>query len=517
MMNVIKFADLELLSSDAIREIEQKHTIDYPHINLMKKAGKATANLARQLINSSSHPILVLAGPGNNGGDACGAAADLAKNGYKVIVVLCADTDNYSPQGKKQFEKALARKVIFKNADDIKIILKVQYSLVIDGLFGIGLTRPISGSIKELIHCVNDYSRRMQVRILSIDVPSGLNPDTGIVISNDNEEGIAICAHTTITFLANKPGLYTADGKDFAGNIVACDLDTPTANRPAPLALLNHAPSFKFCLAPRKQNSNKGSFGNVVVIGGAKGMIGAGVLAARSALFAGAGKVILWLLDQSISYDPHHPEIMYMDQADTELDKAIVVIGPGIGNSERAKHILNMALLSDATLVIDADALNLIAEDKDLQTNLISRTSASVLTPHPLEAARLLNQTTRQIQSDRLIAASTLAKKFNSVVILKGSGSIICNQVGDLRINKTGNPGLATGGTGDVLAGLCGSLIAQGLSTFDCAQLATWAHGAAADELVKHGIGPIGLNASELPEAIRHCLNTFVASQNTPD
>jgi len=514
-MNIIRFTDLKLFNSQAIRDLEAKIDCEVPNANLMKKAGKATAILARQLIKNAPHSVLILAGPGNNGGDACAAAADLAKNGYHVTVILCADPAFYSLDGKENFKKALSRKVTFRNCDALPILLKLNYSLVIDGLFGIGLTRPISGTYKEVVTLINEYASIKQVKVLSIDVPSGLNADTGSIVSSQTEEGIAIHADTTLTLLGNKPGLHTSDGNDYAGKVIFSDLDVQPKQLPATSALLNHAPAFTFKLAPRKQNSHKGSYGDVIVIGGEKGMLGAGILAARSALYAGAGKVHLYLINYAISYDVQHPEIMCKDAADMMINKEVVVIGPGMGDSALAKGLVANALLSDTQLVIDADALNLIAANSDLQEKLASRTAMSILTPHPLEAARLLQKTSKEIQSDRCSAALSLANKFNCVVILKGSGSIICNQHGDLRINTTGNPGLATGGTGDVLSGLCGSLLAQGLNAFESAQLATWSHGAAADQLVAKGIGPIGINASELPVAIRRCLNVFTTNQDS--
>jgi len=509
----MKLADLTLFNSQAIRDIEARVAVEHPGKNLMKKAGRATAILAKQLIKKNSHPILMIAGPGNNGGDACATAADLAKEGFQVIVILCADTDKYTENSKKFFEKALSRKVIFKSCDTLKSLLKQEFSLIIDGMFGIGLTRPINGINKEVIITINQYAKIRQVPILSIDIPSGLHPDTGTIIATEAEEGACIEATCTLTFLGNKPGLYTADGKDYAGQVLISDLDVDATQRPDSNIILNDPTAFTFQLPRRKQNSHKGDFGQVLVIGGAKGMVGASILAGRTALYAGAGKTTLGFLSPTVSYDPLHPEIMCHDLADIKLGSEVIVIGPGLGKTDAARHSLTRMLQSDSRLVIDADALNLISADQELQEYLKIRNAQSILTPHPLEAARLLQQTTKDIQSDRLSSALSLAEQFKCTIILKGTGSIICNQLCDLRINTTGNAGLATGGTGDVLAGLCGALMAQGLTSFDAAQLATWLHGAAADYLSKNGTGPIGMNPSELPEAIRHCLNVFAASQ----
>lgn len=512
-MNTITSSDLNLLHIQTIRHLEANTMSEIPHVNLIKKAGKATANLAKQLIKKKSLPTLILAGPGNNGGDACATAAELAKDGYNVIVILCADPEKYSADGKKAFDKALSRKVIVKNSDALDELLKLDFNLIIDGLFGIGLKRAISGVYKNMISGINRLAHLKQIFILSIDVPSGLNADTGTVLTDDDDIAVAVRADATITFIANKPGLHTADGKDYAGEVIVNDLGIQLPANEESKLLLNHSSSFNFQLGERKQNSHKGSFGEVIVIGGDKGMLGASVLAARTALYSGAGKVNLSLLHPAIDYDVLHPEIMCKEALDLEINKEIVVIGPGMGHSDFAKTVLRKALSSRAALVIDADALNLIAVDQELQALLSNRTAPSIMTPHPLEAARLLKITANQVQQDRCEAALRIAKKFQCIAVLKGSGTIVARHDGQLRINTTGNPGLATGGSGDVLSGLCGALLAQGLNSFDTARLGVWIHGAAADTLVDAGIGPIGMNASELPEAIRHCLNAFVENQ----
>ncbi|MFZ6753152.1 NAD(P)H-hydrate dehydratase [Undibacterium sp. Dicai25W] len=512
-MNTITLADLHLLNIKTIRDLEANTINEIPHANLIKKAGKATANLAKQLIKKKALPALILAGPGNNGGDACATAAELAKDGYSVIVILCADPEKYSADGKKAFDKALSRKVIVKNSDALDDLLKLDFSIIIDGLFGIGLKRAISGIYEKAINGANQLAHKKQIFILSIDVPSGLNADTGTLVTDDADKNVAVKADATITFIANKPGLHTADGKDYAGEVIVNDLGIQSPVTEESKLLLNHASRFNFQLPERKQNSHKGSYGEVIVIGGDKGMLGASVLAARTALYSGAGKVNVSLLHPAIDYDTLHPEIMYKDAQHLQMKEEIVVIGPGMGHSDIAKTILSKALSSEISLVIDADALNLIAANKELNDLLMGRTASSILTPHPLEAARLLHISAKEVQQDRCKAALLLANKFKCVVVLKGSGTIITDPEGRLRINTTGNPGLATGGSGDVLAGLCGALLAQGLNSFETAQLAVWLHGAAADTLVEAGVGPIGMIASELPEAIRHCLNAFVDNQ----
>jgi hydroxyethylthiazole kinase-like uncharacterized protein yjeF len=347
----------------------------------------------------------------------------------------------------------------------------------------------------------------MTCPVLALDVPSGLDADTGAVIGPG---GIAVTATHTITFLGNKPGLHTGDGCDHAGR-VHVDLLELGVTTPAQ-ARLNGPALFGARLAPRRRNSHKGSFGDVAVLGGAHGMTGAALLAARAALHAGAGRVFAALLDSRMGIDPVQPEIMLRDAAGFAFEGRTVVAGPGLGDASEAIHLLGKAIDATAPLLLDADGLNLVAASPALQARIAARTAATVLTPHPLEAARLLGVTTPIVQADRLENARELAQRLNAVVVLKGAGSIIARPDGELAINTSGNPGLATGGSGDVLAGLCGALLAQGWPAWEAALGAVWLHGAAADRLVADGVGPIGLTAGELPRAIRGELNALVAS-----
>ncbi|HEY1042281.1 MAG TPA: NAD(P)H-hydrate dehydratase, partial [Telluria sp.] len=231
------------------------------------------------------------------------------------------------------------------------------------------------------------------------------------------------------------------------------------------------------------------------------------LLAARAALFCGAGRVFALFLDEGPALDAGQPELMCRSAAGFDYGCAVTVAGPGLGTSPEAVQVLLRALDSAHGLVLDADALNLLATSSDLQQRLGARGN-TILTPHPLEAARMLGMTSAIVQADRMAAAHELAKRFNATVILKGAGSVIAHGEA-IVINGTGNPGLATAGSGDVLAGLCGSLLAQGWPAWEAALGATWIHGRAADELVARGEGPIGLTAGELPRAARAMLNTL--------
>ena len=497
-----------------IRQIEAAVKETLAPGSLMQAAGSAAAEFAKRIIRAPNEKILVLAGPGDNGGDVLETAHLLSGAGLQVTAILCDASHPYSVDAQHSLQRAQVSGIQFINIDHFLNTDKERYGLIIDGIFGIGLTRAITGQIAALIQHVNQLSQKYHVPVLALDVPSGLNADTGQITG---ESGIVIQASHTITFIANKPGLHTAAGKDYSGHVELADLNIASNFRPAPSAFLSHPSMFSRLLGLRLNDSHKGSYGDVLIIGGADGMAGAALLAARSAIHCGAGRVYVGFIGTPPMLDSAFPELMCRHAKELEFGTSVVVIGPGLGASDGAAQILSKALVEAKTLVIDADALNLIAKETSLQKLLTARHEkglSTILTPHPLEAARLSGVGTKEIQSDRLNSAQNLANKFKSSVILKGAGTVIATFNGTSYINTTGNPALATAGTGDVLAGVCGALLAQHVSTNEAASFAVWLHGMAADQLVDQGAGQIGLTASELIPAIRSCLNKFVTDSN---
>lgn len=240
-------------------------------------------------------------------------------------------------------------------------------------------------------------------------------------------------------------------------------------------------------------------------------MTGGAILAARAAIHAGAGRVYAALLDCSTAYDNQHPELMLRPAAEFAFKDMVIVAGPGMAKSDESRDLLSRALAASGAVVLDADALNMISADPALQAQVVQHQGGAVITPHPLEAARLLQCETAQIQSNRIEAARELARRFGCIALLKGSGTVIAAPHGAAMINPTGNPALATAGTGDVLSGLCGALLGQGYNPWQAAVAAAWLHGAAADRLVKEGTGPIGVTASELIVPVRALLNELTA------
>lgn len=485
-----------------IRAIEQAALAQQPPVNLMARAGAAAAAWALELIQEV-RPVLVLAGPGNNGGDALEVAANLRDAGVEVTVLHRAGSAP-SMETAAALERCQMDGVTFVDA----VPEDVAWALVVDGLFGIGLTRPLNDDLATLV------ARFTHCPVLALDVPSGLDADTGTVVGG----GAAMRATHTITFIGDKPGLHTADGRDYAGVVRVADLAIDPALFPKPDAVLATPAAFADALhlSHRRENSHKGSFGDVAILGGAEGMAGAAILAARTALLSGAGRVFLAALDTRLSLDPIHPEIMFRAAAGFDMDKRTLVVGPGMGDSAQGRNLLAKAIAGDSPLILDADALNHMANEPGLQEAVRTRARMAVLTPHPLEAARLLGVTAQIVGADRLAAARELAARCGAVVVLKGSGTVIAHPDSRVAINTTGNAGLATGGAGDVLAGLTGTLLAQGWDAWVAALGAVWMHGAAADRLVAGGIGPIGLTAGELPAAIRAVFNALLTPAGVP-
>lgn len=283
-------------------------------------------------------------------------------------------------------------------------------------------------------------------------------------------------------------------------------------NQPQPLV----ASSFKGLLKTRAVESNKGSFGSVAVIGGDTNMVGAIMLATRAALFCGAGKVFATSIsDTPPSVDALHPEIMYRTpQALMELISTFscVVIGPGLGHTPAAIAVLEFWLAQNISLLLDADALNLMTKYTHLRDLVTNRKAETIITPHPGEAARLLGTTVGDVQQNRSESALKLAQNLHVICVLKGAGTICTNQQGAMFINTTGNPGLASAGTGDVLSGIIASLVAQGLSCLDAAKMGVFVHGTAADTLVARNIGPVGLTASEVAQEARSSINQLTSA-----
>lgn len=482
--------------TEEIRRIEA-YFLPLASPSLMERAGRAASQSALALLGETDGKrVVVLAGPGNNGGDGFVLARHLLHTGLDVTAVFRAAPDALP-------EDARAAYGAWRDAGGQILDAPPEKTpdLVVDALFGIGLARPIEGVYSEWI----EWCNRQPCPRLAIDCPSGLDVDTGRIL------GPAVAATHTTTFIAYKPGLLTLDGPDYCGKVTLDELGLDASTVIMPPGHLLTPASFALALTPRRKNSHKGSFGSVAVVGGATSMVGAAILAARAALKLGSGRVYLGIMDPGgPTVDGCQPELMFRSP-EAALDAAqVVAIGPGLGQSRPAKDVLPKALDLRVPLVVDADALNLIASTPELATRLAARAAPTLLTPHPTEAARLLACSTDEIQSNRIDAALRLANLFNAHVVLKGCGSVIAHPGGVWLINQTGNEGMASAGMGDVLSGILAALLAQGWAPHHALAGGVWLHGRAADEAVAAGIGPVGLTASDVMDYSRRVLNALL-------
>ena len=468
---------------------------------LMERAGAAAAARARELAGEQAGRVLVLAGPGNNGGDAFVVARWLRSWFFDVTVAFAGVADKLPEDAAAAHRAWLAA----GGSTISELPRDWRGELIVDGLFGIGLARALSAEHAAWVAWANSSA----APILALDVPSGLDADTG------TSRGACIRARATATFIACKPGLLTADGLDQCGDVTIHTLGVePGADAPPHGCRLDWTPlaaSLPRALLRLERNVHKGTFGTVAIVGGASGMIGAPLLAGRAALGLGAGKVwVGFAAERHPSVDWGQPELMLRDANSVLADGPdIVVCGPGLGATTAAHALVARALAMPVPIVIDADALNAIARDPALAAIARSRGAPTLATPHPAEAGRLLGLATAAVQADRLGAALALSERLHAHVVLKGAGSVLAHPDGTWDINASGNPALATAGTGDVLAGMAGALLAQHVDAKSALRVAVCLHGAAADRCVAAGNGPVGLAASELIAAARALVNAL--------
>jgi hydroxyethylthiazole kinase-like uncharacterized protein yjeF len=449
------------------KAIEQQWAKAHPHDPLMEKAGAAAAELAGTLASESGEPVLILAGPGNNGGDALVAARHLSTQGFRITVVSRADP------ARLPADAAHARADWLQSGGAIlaDIPSSQRYSLVIDGLFGVGLTRDITGDDARWIAQANGLACPR----LALDVPSGLDSDKGRI------RGCALRADHTLTFLGLKPGLLTGEGPDHAGELHLDTLSvTPMASPIAAGIALTQLEN-RHRLPPRAHNSHKGTYGHVGIIGGSHGMVGACLIAGRAALQQGAGSVTLGTLDDRIVVDYAEPRLMFaVPERLLSTPPSVLAIGPGLGQSPRAHVLLETALALPCPLVLDADALNLLASDPGLAKQAAHRPHPTLLTPHPGEAGRLFGMAAADIQANRIEAARNLSLRYRADIALKGAGTVIAHPDGRYAINTSGGPWLAQAGSGDRLTGLVAALLGLGMEPADALEAAVWLHGTSA-------------------------------------
>lgn len=458
---------------------------------LMARAGAAVFEVLRARF-ARAHRLVVTCGPGNNGGDGY-VVARLAHESGLDVVVLALGKPPRSGDAAQMRRRAEAAGVPIRPFAAGEL---AKADVIVDALLGTGLQRTAEGEWRDAIDTIN----ASRLPVLAVDVPSGLNADTGAVM------GAAVRADITVSFIGLKAGPYTGDGRDHAGEVFFDDLDVPAAvyEGIAPLARRLLAEDLRRLVPPRPRNAHKGAFGHVLVVGGGPGMAGAARLCGEAALRVGAGLATLATHpDHAATVNAARPELLaYGVRDSTDLEPlfqraTVIALGPGLGKDAWARAVWRAALAAGRPLVVDADALNLLAASP------ISGHDWA-LTPHPAEAGRLLDATTESVQRDRFAAARQVTQRYGGVCVLKGAGTLIA-ATDALWLCDRGNPGLASAGTGDVLTGVVAGLRAQGLNAVDAACLGTWLHATAGDDAA--AAGEAGLIASDLYPHIRRRLH----------
>ncbi|MGR9108966.1 MAG: NAD(P)H-hydrate dehydratase [Gammaproteobacteria bacterium] len=459
-------------------------------LDLMHRAGAQAYRILTQMCGECE-PVSVFCGAGNNAGDGYVVARLAREAGHPVTVYALV-----SPEKLRGDAATVYREFAEQGGEvsEFSGVIAEDSRVIVDGLLGTGLDREVTGRFHDAIERINAFG----CPVLALDVPSGLNADSGFPM------GIAIRADRTVTFIGQKQGLFTGDGVDYAGMVDFASLDVPHEVQESfePSSYLLTSPHAAF--PPRARSSHKGAFGHLLIVGGDSGFSGAARMAGQAGARIGAGLVSVATRASHASYmNLAQPELMCHgtetpDDLQNLLDKASAVgVGPGLGQGEWSRGLFDCVIDSGLTAVVDADALNLLAKMPRRHDNW-------VLTPHPGEAARLLACDTLTIRKDRFAAVKAIQKKYGGVCLLKGAGSLVADGE-TIAICPTGNPGMASGGMGDLLTGMIAGLIAQGFSMGDAARAAVYLHGEAADLAARNG--ERGMLATDLLPYIRDLVN----------
>ncbi len=507
---------MKLVTASEMRELDRQtiEEVGIPGMVLMENAGRAVAEIVRNDFPERVHKgVLVLAGPGNNGGDGFVAARHLAEAGVRVSILVFSKEEAYS--GDALTNLAIARRLGLPMAECLSeeavrehFARFVHAGVIVDALFGTGLAREVAGRFASAIRLVNDAS----APVVSVDMPSGISSDTGEVL------GCAVTAAVTATFGAMKLGLALHPGAAHAGEVCVVDIGIPRClvDEMGIRAEFLGEGTVSRLLRPRPETGHKGQFGHLLILAGSRGKSGAATLAALGAIRAGAGlvtvacpegvqPVLAAKLTEAMTEGL--PETGAGTASLSGLERLLwlmdrkraVAMGPGIGLHEETRELARRFMAeAPLSLVVDADALTAVGQDLALVS---ASGHARVLTPHPGEMARLLGVTTPEVEADRAEAARTAARGSGAVVVLKGARTIVAAPDGRISVNSSGNPGMAAGGMGDVLTGLLGSLIAQGYGPWDAARLAVFVHGRAGDILAAEK-GPFGYLAGEIADTL---------------
>ena len=487
----------ELYRAAQVRELDRIAIEErgIPGYTLMRRAGDAAFALSRERWPRARR-IAVVCGGGNNGGDGYVVARLAREAGLDVVALALADPGGLRGDAQTAWRDA-------RDADVPTTVFTAAgldgADLLVDAILGTGLEREVSGAWRAAIDAMNAHP----ADVLALDIPSGLHADTGAIL------GAAIRAAATITFIGLKQGLFTGQGPACRGDLRFADLGVPPDIYPAmhPACWRYAGEDLPELLPQRRRSAHKGHFGHVLVIGGDFGLAGAARMTAEAAARCGAGLVSVATRGAHAGLQAAvRPELMFHgidtpDELGPLLNRATVIaVGPGLGRDLWGRALLRAALAGAKPLVVDADGLNLLAIEPAFRANWI-------LTPHPGEAARLLKMTPAEVEADRFAAVEDLALRFGGVAVLKGAGSLIASKAdGQVALGSTGNPGMASGGMGDVLTGVIAALLAQGLPPFAAAKAGAHLHGLAGDLAARSG-GERGLLATDLLPFLRQLVN----------
>lgn len=464
-----------LLTGREMKNWEKKAMEKYkvPSLLLMERAAQA---VVRELFEGEYdlHRVLVVCGTGNNGGDGLAAARMLRMKNISVEVCLIGSTESMTADARLQLEmyQAISGKIVTVSED-------TEYTVIVDALLGIGCNRAVTGEYADII----EYMNQVKAPVISVDVPSGISADTGKVCE------IGVKADATVTFFTEKLGLVLYPGRDYCGEIIVDDLELPFDITEECHVITYHNEDLRK-LPARSNNSHKGSFGRVLVIAGSPKIAGAAYLASAAAYRMGAGLVKMFTTKENqIAMQTLLPEALLeiydrKDFCELQLAEAlkwadVVVIGPGLGTDDAAEQILKQVIYESCVpIVIDADGINILAKHRNWMNE---KKTEMILTPHVLEMARLLGIEKTAVQEDEMKIAQEFVEKYPVTLVLKDARTIVAKDKELLYINTSGNSGMATGGSGDVLAGLIGGLLAQKMETAEAARLGVYLHGRAGD------------------------------------
>jgi len=504
---------VKIVTAQQMRELDRKAIQErgIPDLTLMENAGRAVAEaVARLAADGNGRPIVILCGRGNNGGDGLVAARYLQESGHRVQVHLAAAKSDVTGAAETNLRRLEEMGIEVTELGDSQPAISALASagVVVDALLGTGLSGKVRGLAGQLIEVVNASGHP----VLAVDVPSGLDADTGEPL------GLAVRATETVTMGLPKVGLLLYPGMDYVGRLTVVDIGFPPdlVSDTAAVADLMEPEWVRMLLPRRRESAHKGSFGRVLVVAGSEGMTGAACLCAQGALRVGAGLVTVGCpasindvlevkLTEAMTFPLPETYNRTLDTRALALileladEASVVALGPGLSREpETAVLVRRLAARVERPMVIDADGINALA---DAAMILEGEHAPAVLTPHPGEMARLMGVATEQVQARRLHFAEAAAKRFRSAVVLKGARSIVAERGRPLTVNPTGNPGMASGGTGDVLTGMAAGLIAQGLLPFEAAAAATYLHGLAGD-IAAERIGEACVLATDVAEAL---------------